>query len=294
MPLTNYIAVAEHAWALILDHLKRLPAGRDLMRGREYTGTWGYVPGARLARGLTLGLLGLGEIARPMARMAAAFEMRAIYWDVARFPEVEARYGVEYVGWDEIFRRSDILSLQLALNERTAGIVGAREIGLLRTDALFVNTARGRLVDQGALVAALRARRIGGAALDVYAEEPLPADDPLHELHERPEYGVTLTPHAASLAPLDVGAGLAGALAERPARPARRADRASGVSGLSSLSCGVAARTFEEGQDGRATQRAGAVPDAGLSSRRAGTGGPPRRDDGGGAARRRGPDRRPQ
>ncbi|MGN6561830.1 MAG: NAD(P)-dependent oxidoreductase [Thermomicrobiales bacterium] len=200
-PLTNYLGVAEHTWALVLNHLKRLPLTRAQMVSREYADSWGYVPGQRLARGLTLGLLGLGEIARPLARYAQAFEMRAIYWDIARFSEVEARYGVEYVAWDEIFRQADILSVHLALNARTQGIVGAREIGLMKPEALFINTARGKLVDQAALVAALQARRIGGAALEVFAEEPLPTDDPLHALHEDLTYNVTLTPHSSSLAP---------------------------------------------------------------------------------------------
>ena len=201
VPLTNYLAVAEHAWALILSALKRLPAQRALLQGREYRESWGSVPGQRFARGATLGLVGFGEIARPLARVARAFEMRTLYWDGRRFPELEAEYGVAYAEWEALFRESDVLSVQLALNERTRGIIGARELGWLKPDALFVNTARGRLVDQGALVEALAARRLGGAALDVYAEEPLPPDDPLHRLHEDPGYNVTLTPHSASLAP---------------------------------------------------------------------------------------------
>ena len=201
VPLTNYLAVAEHAWALILSALKRLPAQRALLQGREYRESWGSVPGQRFARGATLGLVGFGEIARPLARVARAFEMRTVYWDGRRFPELEAEYGVEYAEWEALFRESDVLSVQLALNERTRGIIGARELGWLKPHALFVNTARGRLVDQAALVEALAARRLGGAALDVYAEEPLPPGDPLHRLHEDLEYNVTLTPHSASLAP---------------------------------------------------------------------------------------------
>lgn len=201
VPLTNYLAVAEHAWALILGHLKRLRAQRALMAGGGYAESWGYVPGQRLARGLTLGLLGLGEIARPLARYARAFAMDAIYWDRARFPNLEEREGVRYVAWDDLFHRADILSVHLPITEETRGIVGAREIGLLRPTALFVNTARGGLVDQGALTAALRDRRLGGAALDVFAEEPLPPDDPLRALHADPAYDVTLTPHASALAP---------------------------------------------------------------------------------------------
>ncbi|MDQ3412848.1 MAG: 2-hydroxyacid dehydrogenase [Chloroflexota bacterium] len=194
-PLVNYIAVAEHVWALILNHLKRLHVLRGHIQAKTYGADWSAIPHIGLARDKTLGLLGFGEIARPIARIARAFEMPVISWDIARFPELEEEYDVTYVEWDEIFRQSDILSVQLALNERTAGIIGAREIGLMRPDALFINTARGKLVDQAALTGALRSGRLGGAALDVFVDEPFPYDDPLHALHERPDGRVTLTPH---------------------------------------------------------------------------------------------------
>jgi phosphoglycerate dehydrogenase-like enzyme len=196
-PLINYLVVAEHSWALILNHLKQLPAQRAHMQQRGYKESWGTFPNLKPVRDMTLGLLGFGEIARPMARIAQAFAMPTIYWDIVRFPELEERYGVHYVEWDEIFRRADVLSVHLALNERTEGVIGAREIGLMKPTALFVNTARGKLVDQAALTIALRERRLGGAGLDVFAVEPLPPDDPLHDLHERLGYNVTLTPHSA-------------------------------------------------------------------------------------------------
>jgi phosphoglycerate dehydrogenase-like enzyme len=197
-PMVNYLAVAEHSWALILNHLKRLPQTRPIMERREYLGHWGiFPPGLQLARDCTLGLLGFGEIARPMARIAKAFDMRVIFWDIMRFPGLEDDYGVEYVPWDQIFRQADILSVHLALNDRTHMIIGAREIDSMKPTAFFVNTARGKLVDQPALVAALRERRLGGAGLDVFYEEPLPADDPLHALHEDVSTHVTLTPHDA-------------------------------------------------------------------------------------------------
>ena len=200
-PLVNYIAVAEHVWALALSHLKRLPQQRERMIRRAYRERWGTHPGLRMVGDNTLGLLGFGEIARPIARVARAFEMPVIYWDIVRFPELEERYGARYVEWDAIFSQSDVLSVQLALNERTEGIVGAREIALMKPDALFINTARGKLVDQGALTAALRAGRLGGAALDVFAVEPLPEDDELHALHEDLSANVQLTPHSAWQSP---------------------------------------------------------------------------------------------
>lgn len=200
-PLVNYIAVAEHVWAFILNHLKQLAPLRVHMHQRGYLESWGTFPQLKMVRDQTLGLLGFGEIARPIARVAKAFEMPILYWDIRRFPELEEQYGVTYVEWDELFRRSDILTVQLALNEHTQGIIGAREFGMLKPDALFINTARGKLVDQAALTAALRERRIGGAALDVFYEEPLPADDPLHELHDDLSNNVTITPHCAWQSP---------------------------------------------------------------------------------------------
>ncbi|MGI8475644.1 MAG: NAD(P)-dependent oxidoreductase [Thermomicrobiales bacterium] len=200
-PLINYITVAEQVWAFILNWLKRLPSLREHMRAREYTATWGLYPDVKHLGDVTLGILGMGEIARPIARVAQAFDMPVIYWDIERFPDLEERYGLEFVEWDEMFRRSDVLTVQLALNAKTHGIIGEREIGLMGPNSLFINTARGKLVDQAALTAAVAARRIGGVAIDAFAEEPLPTDDPLLDLHDLPGDRVTLTPHNAWQSP---------------------------------------------------------------------------------------------
>jgi phosphoglycerate dehydrogenase-like enzyme len=197
-PMVNYFAVAEHSWALILNHLKRLPQTRPYVQAREYVNQWGlFPPGLQLACDCTLGLLGFGEIARPMAKIARAFNMRVIFWDIVRFPELEKQYEAEWVPWDEVFRQADVLSVHLALNDKTHKIIGQREIDSMKPKAFFVNTARGKLVDQPVLVQALRERRLGGAGLDVFYEEPLPVDDPLHALHDDLSTHVTLTPHDA-------------------------------------------------------------------------------------------------
>jgi D-3-phosphoglycerate dehydrogenase len=197
-PLSNYDAVAEHAWTLLMTHYKQMPRQRLHVEQRQYQKMWGAtVPNVRLLQDDTLGLLGFGEIARPMARFAHAFQMKTVYWDKYRFPELEAAYHVEYVEFDELFRRADVLSVHLPILPATEKIIGARELGLMRPHAYFINTARGKLVDQPALVAALQARRLGGAALDVFAEEPLPVADPLHALHEDLSANVTLTSHVA-------------------------------------------------------------------------------------------------
>jgi phosphoglycerate dehydrogenase-like enzyme len=196
-PLINYIAVAEHAWAMLLTHYKQMPQQRLQMEQRLYVERgWGAtVPGLRIVQYATLGLLGFGEIARPMARYAHAFGMRTLYWDKVRFPELEAEYHVEYVAWDELFLQSDILSVHIPIKPETEKIIGAREFGLMKPSAYFINTARGKLVDQPALIDALREHRLGGAGLDVFDEEPLPVDSPLHALHEDLSYNVTITSH---------------------------------------------------------------------------------------------------
>jgi len=196
-PLINYFVVAEHCWALIMNHLKKMAGQRAGMYSRAYLDRqWGTFRDLKVACDQTIGLLGFGEIARPMARIAKAFNMRVLYWDIQRFEKLEAEYGVEYVSWERIFAEPDILSVHLALNDKTHGIIGKKEIDSMKQGALFINTARGKLVDQPALVQALSEKRIA-AGLDVFANEPLPADDPLHALHEDLSYNVTLTAHTA-------------------------------------------------------------------------------------------------
>src|SRR5918993_2740864 len=200
-PLINYITVAEQVWAYILNWAKRLPALRAHMANRAYIDSWHGFPDTRYIGDLTLGLLGMGEIARPVAKVAQAFGMPIRYWDIERFLDLEAAYDMEFVPWDELFATSDILSVQLALNPQTEGIIGAREFSLMKPTALFINTARGKLVDQAALTDALAEGRLGAVALDVFTEEPLPVDDPLLRLHDGADERVTLTPHNAWQSP---------------------------------------------------------------------------------------------
>ncbi|MEZ4564164.1 MAG: NAD(P)-dependent oxidoreductase [Thermomicrobiales bacterium] len=200
-PLVNYITVAEQVWAYILNWSKRLPALRQHMRDRAYAEHWTRFPGTRYLGDMTLGLLGMGEIARPIARVAQAFGMRVVYRDTVRFPELEEQYGMTFVAWDDLFRDSDVVSVQLALNPQTENIIAAREFGLMQPHALFVNTARGGLVDQAALTEALRTGQIGAVALDVFAEEPPAPDDPLLVMHDDADERITLTPHNAWQSP---------------------------------------------------------------------------------------------
>lgn len=200
--LVNYSAVAEHVWAQILTHVKRMPEQREYMESGAYQQEWGaYHPGVTLLSDLTLGLVGMGEIGRGVARAAAAFDMKVRYWDIVRFPDLEEQWGPEFVDWETLWSESDIITTQLALNEHTQGIIGAKEFAMMKPTGFFINTARGRLVDETALVAALQDGRIAGAALDVYYDEPLPLDSPLHALHNARPADIILTPHSAAQGP---------------------------------------------------------------------------------------------
>ncbi len=201
-PLVNYSAVSEHVWAMLLSILKRIPETQKRMMTGEYMQGWGpFSPQVRIVSDQTIGFLGMGEIARPMAKVAQAMDMRILYWDIVRFPELEERFGMEFVEWDQLFQESDIVSVQLALNDQTAGIIGPREFGMMKETAIFTNSARGKLVDEVALIAALESGSIGGAALEVFFDEPLPLDSPLHALHAADPDRIVLSPHSAAQGP---------------------------------------------------------------------------------------------
>src|SRR5271169_2788574 len=146
---------AELAWGLILGAARRIAEDHQFMR----QGGWQTRIGHRVA-GKTLGLLGLGRLGSAVARVGLAFGMKAIAWSQNLSAEKAAGQGVERVEKDELFRRSDILSVHLVLSPRSRGLVGAREIGLMKPSAILVNTSRGPICDTGAVVAALRAGRL--------------------------------------------------------------------------------------------------------------------------------------
>ena len=180
---------AEHAWGLILAASLNIP--RDA--GRMQAGQWQVGPGEALGRGLkgrTIGIVGLGKLGQQVARFANAFGMRVLAWSRSLTDEQAAAHGARRVGKDELLAESDIVTLHVVLNEGTRGLIGAREIGLMKRDALLVNTSRGPCIDEAALIEGLRTGRIGGAAIDVYDTEPLP---PEHALRRLPN--ALLTPH---------------------------------------------------------------------------------------------------
>jgi phosphoglycerate dehydrogenase-like enzyme len=170
-------ATAELTWALIFAVARHVPEESQRMR----SGGWQTTVGVTLM-GRTLGLLGLGRQARRVLPVAKAIGMKVIAWSQNLAADTAAEAGVGRVNKDELFARSDVLSIHLVLAERTRGIVGARELALMKSSAILVNTSRGPLIDEHALVETLRARRIAGAGLDVYAQEPLPDDHPLRRL----------------------------------------------------------------------------------------------------------------
>jgi len=140
--------------------------------------------------GLTLGVLGLGNLGQRTAAIAKAFGMKVIAWSQNLTPEKCAAAGVGYVGKDDLFRQSDFITIHVVLSARSRGLVGARELGLMKPSAFLINTSRGPIVDEAALLAALRDKKIGGAGLDVFDIEPLPRDHPLRKMDN-----VVITPH---------------------------------------------------------------------------------------------------
>ena len=183
---TGYISepTAEHTWALILAAARNLP--REFRSMRE--GGWQTSVGTTL-HGKTLGLLGLGRLGAGAAKIGQAFGMETIAWSQNLTPEKAEPHGVTAVSKEDLFARADVLSIHLVLSERSRGLVGAAELALMKPGALLVNTSRGPIVDESALVEALRGNKIR-AALDVYDTEPLPADHPLRTLDN-----AVLTPH---------------------------------------------------------------------------------------------------
>jgi phosphoglycerate dehydrogenase-like enzyme len=180
-------ATAELAWGLIIGLLRHIPEeAANLHRG----GPWQSTVGRDLA-GRRLGVVGLGNLGTRVARVGRAFGMPVSAWSRSLTPEKAASLDLDYCAdLDELLRTADIVTLHLVLNAEARHIIDARRLALMKPDAFLVNTARGPLVDEAALVRALAERRIAGAALDVYGEEPLPAEHPFRTLPN-----VLATPH---------------------------------------------------------------------------------------------------
>lgn len=181
----NANATPELTWGLLIATVRHFSYADRQMRG----GGWQNTVGMILA-GRTLGLLGLGRIGQRMAHYAHAFDMQVIAWSQNLSAEAAAAVGVQRVEKEELFRRADVLSIHVRLSERTRGLVTARELALMKPTSYLINTARGPIVVEADLLAALQNGIIAGAGLDVFESEPPPADHPFRSLDN-----VTLTPH---------------------------------------------------------------------------------------------------
>ena len=175
----------EFTWAAMLALMRHIPAEVEATR----SGKWQISLGTELA-GKTLGLMGLGRIGAQVAELALAFKMRLLAWSPHLTPERAQECGATHVSLERLLRESDIVTIHLGLGPGTRGLIGARELGWMRPSAYLVNTSRGPIVDEAALVAALERKAIAGAALDVFTTEPLPKDHPLLALDN-----ALVTPH---------------------------------------------------------------------------------------------------
>ena len=177
----------ELTWALILALAKNVTIDDQAMR----TGQWQTVVGTEI-RNKTLGVIGLGRIGSEVAKVGNAFGMNVIAWSENLTAKRAKECGTALVSKDDLFRQSDYVVVMVIQSDRTIGLVGAREIGLMKSDAYLINPARGPIVDEAALVDALKNNKIAGAGLDVYDEEPLPVDHPFRGLPN-----TVLMPHVA-------------------------------------------------------------------------------------------------
>jgi lactate dehydrogenase-like 2-hydroxyacid dehydrogenase len=188
-PGANDVSVAEHAVALILAVLRRLQEHDAHLR----SGGWRSDALSRDVQGRRIGILGLGAIGKGVARRLRGFGPQLLATDPYADPAVCAELGIELVPIEELAARSDVLTIHVPLSAATERLVDARIIERMPRGSILVNTARGRIVDEAAMIEALRSGHLGGAGLDVYADEPIAPDNPLIGLP-----GVVLTAHAAS------------------------------------------------------------------------------------------------
>jgi phosphoglycerate dehydrogenase-like enzyme len=178
-------STAELAWGLILSLLRHIPEEDKLTR----QGRWQTTIGHELW-GKTLGVIGLGNLGSRMAIVGNAFGMTVIAWSQNLTAETAAKFGASLVTKDELLKRSDVITIHLQLSDRTSGLIGKREFGLMKPTAYLVNTSRGPIVDEAALVETLKSRSIAGAGIDVFGVEPLPTNHPLRNIDN-----MVITPH---------------------------------------------------------------------------------------------------
>lgn len=187
----NSVAVSEHAILLMLSMSRQLIVQHNNVKAGRWHGN--SPPTVHEVRNKVLGIIGLGTIGKKVAKLALAFGMTVHYYDIVRLKEEEEdALGVRFRLLPEILRHSDVLSLHVPLNDSTRGMIGKDELAIMKKSAIIVNTSRGPVIDERAMTAALSAGNLFGAGLDVFDEEPTPADNPLLQLNN-----VILTAHLA-------------------------------------------------------------------------------------------------
>ncbi|WP_455369996.1 2-hydroxyacid dehydrogenase [[Eubacterium] cellulosolvens] len=191
--LTN--ATADFAWALIMSSARRIVEADKYVRDKKWKIPWGLTMflGSEIY-GRTLGIIGLGRIGTGVAERAKGFKMKLIYYDVIRAPkEKEENLGIEYVPLEKLLKESDFISVHVPLTSETQNLISHNELKMMKPTAHLINTSRGPVVDEDALISALKNRTIAGSGLDVFEKEPIDLDNPLMELDN-----VTIAPHIAS------------------------------------------------------------------------------------------------
>jgi len=186
-------AVADHTFGLIIGVARHIVHANQYARTEWTTAPRGGFPLGVDLQNKTLGIVGLGRIGFQVAKRAHAFDMKLLYNDIVSRHEAESVFGMKPVPLEELLQESDFVTLHVSLNETTRGLIGKKELGLMKPTAYLINTARGSIVDQKALVEALRTGQIKAAGLDVFDPEPAPPDDSIFTLPN-----VLATPHSAS------------------------------------------------------------------------------------------------
>lgn len=187
-------AVADETFALLLDAARRITESDRYVRAGSWKIKW--TPMLQVGTdvyGKTLGIYGMGRIGIAVAKRARGFNMRVIYYNASRKQRLEEEYGIQYRSKEELLRESDFLSVHVPLLPETKNSIGARELGLMKKTAYLINTSRGGVVDEKAMIEALEAGKIAGAGLDVFEREPIGMDNPLLKMEN-----VVLAPHLAS------------------------------------------------------------------------------------------------
>ena len=188
-PGVSAVAMAEHSLTLMLATARHIPQ----VDSETKAGGWPRALGTQL-HGKTLGVIGLGAIGRQTVRIAKGIGMRVVAWTMHPSSVLSDELGVGLVELEELYRSSDVVSLHLRQSPSTVGLIGAREFGWMKPTAIFINTARGPIVDETALIEALEEKRIAAAGLDVFNIEPLPEEHPFTRLSN-----IVLTPHSGGI-----------------------------------------------------------------------------------------------